>query len=125
MSAPAKSTSVQHTCMINDDHLPVDQQSLKLANRCFAGTGGVSCNNRSAGFVPAYLNTSSGVAVSSCFANGEPAPIHMLEGLPQEWVAERDSQGFALRAIAEVVAGFLRDGRFYSREEAADLLAIT
>lgn len=101
----------------------LDPHRLRAQNQVYAGTGGVSANNRSAGFVPGFLNTRTGVAVVSCFADGQPAPVHVLEGLPAEWIAERDPEGHAIKACKGIVAGFLRLGAFYSREQAAQLMA--
>jgi hypothetical protein len=47
------------------------------------------------------------------------APIHLLCGLPAEWVVSRDAAGGVSAVKPSIVAGFLRDGRFYTREEAA------
>jgi hypothetical protein len=102
---------------------PLDGRGLREQNRVYAGTGGVSANNRAAGFVPGFLNTRTGVAVTSRFANGRPAPVHVLDGLPEEWIAERSPDGMATKACQGVVAGFVRLGRFYSRDEAARALA--
>jgi len=101
----------------------LSQQSLRRQNRAYAGSGGVSCNCRGAGFAPGYLDTLSGLAVLSCFANGRPAPIHLLEGLPDSWVLQRDAQGQVLRVRPGVIAGFIRGDTFYTREEAARLVA--
>jgi hypothetical protein len=97
----------------------LSQQLLQRQNRTFAGSGGVSQNNSAAGFVPGYFNTRSGVAVRSCFSDGAPAPIHLLDGLPDSWILTRGNQGKVLEARPEVIAGFIRDGIFYTREEAA------
>lgn len=95
---------------------------LRVQNIAYAGTGGVSCNNASAGFVPGYLDTESGVAVVSRFADGRPAPIHLLDGLPEGWVRCRSAGGQVSMARAGVIAGFIRGGCFYTREEAARML---
>jgi hypothetical protein len=97
----------------------LSQRLLKAQNTDYAATGGVSRNNRHAGFVPGYLDTESGVAVVSCFADGRPAPVHVLDGLPEGWVRCRDASGKVAMARSGVIAGFIRDGRFYTREEAA------
>lgn len=93
-------------------------QMLKQQNARFVNTMGVSQNNRSGGFVPAYYDMTSGVSVESRFANGHSAPVHVLDGLPKEWVAMRDLSGRVAKTRPGVIAGFLRDGRFYTREEA-------
>ena len=97
----------------------LSQELLQLQNRVYAGSGGVSRNSRSAGFVPGFLDRQSGVAMVSRFANGRAAPIHVLEGLPEQWVLQRDARGRVKQLKPDVVAGFIRSGRFYTREEAA------
>jgi hypothetical protein len=96
---------------------------LQSQNEAYAGTGGVSQNNKAAGFIPAYRNASTGQTVVSRFADGRPAPVHVLDGLPPDWVAARDESGVACKALATVVAGFMRDGIFYTRDDAARLVA--
>jgi hypothetical protein len=94
-------------------------QRIRRENRRYRGTGGLSANNRGAGFAPAFCDKETGRTELSRLAGGMPAPIHLLGGLPEEWVVSRDSAGAVLAIKASVVAGFLREGRFYSREEAA------
>ena len=98
---------------------------MQSQNAVFAGTGGVSHNNRSAGFFPAYQNLLTGEAVISRFADGSPAPVHVLDGLPADWVAARDELGNVCSVLDAVVAGFLREGVFYTRDAAAQLLALS
>jgi hypothetical protein len=94
-------------------------ETLRKQNLAFVGTGGVSEENRSSGFRPAFFDLASGRAALARFADGRPAPMHLLDGLPDEWVVERDAAG-RVRAIKDsVIAGFVRDGRFYTREQAA------
>lgn len=97
----------------------LSQRLLRRQNRVYRGTGGVSQHNRRSGFVPAYYDVRSGRAVVSCFADGKPAPVHVLDGLPAEWVETRDAKGRVTKARTGVVAGFLRDGIFFTREAAA------
>jgi hypothetical protein len=93
--------------------------ALARDNALYAGTGGVSERNRVAGFAPAYRDNESGEVALSRFADGTLAPVHVLEGLPAEWVLARDGDGCVIRVRATVEAGFVRDGRFYTREAAA------
>ena len=81
----------------------------------------MSQENRHLGFAPAYLDTRTGIALPSRYADGVPAPIHVLDGLPPNWVLDRDAMGRVLTARPGVVAGFLRDGCFYTRDEAVAL----
>lgn len=91
-------------------------------NQWLGGSGGVSQGNRRYGFVPAFYDTSSGHAEVSRFRNGTQAPIHILDGLPEEWVVSRNPFGRVTAIKASVIAGFIFQGRFYTREQAAQVL---
>jgi hypothetical protein len=97
----------------------LSRQLLWTENLAYEGGGGVSHRNRSAGFAPGYLDTLTGIVLPSRYADGTPAPLHVLDGLPPYWVAERDALGRVLKARPGIIAGFLRAGRFYTRAEAA------
>jgi hypothetical protein len=94
-------------------------KQLRRENRRFRGTAGVSERNRSRGFVPAFCDMESGRTEQCRFTNGAPAPLHLLQGVPPEWIAKKSPLGTVLAIKATVVAGFLREGRFYTRDEAA------
>lgn len=91
--------------------------SLRDENRLFDHTRGVSSNNGRQGFVPGFRDSVTGDLAVSRFADGSPAPIHLLDGLPEAWIADRDEQGHVTRTQPGLVSGFIRDGRFYTREE--------
>lgn len=92
--------------------------SLRDENVLFANTRGVSRNNRDLGFRPGYLNCNTGEQTLSRYSDGRPAPIHLLDGLPESWVSERDPDGRVAKAVPGVVAGFIRGSVFFTREEA-------
>jgi hypothetical protein len=92
--------------------------ALVAENEQYAGTAGCSAGNQSLGFRPAFLDSATDAVYPSRFADGRPAPIHVLDGLPQHLVAERAPNGRVRAASGSVVAGFIRDWRFYTREEA-------
>jgi hypothetical protein len=92
---------------------------LRLQNEVFRGSGGVSDENREQGFRPAFYDMETGEVHPSCFANGLPAPMHILDGLPPELVLARLDSGRVLAARTGVVAGFMRHGHFYTRAQAA------
>jgi hypothetical protein len=60
------------------------------------------------------------VVYASCFANGQPAPFHLLEGLPDEIVLTRHPTGRVAAVKKSITSGFVCDGRFYTREQAAE-----
>lgn len=94
-------------------------ETLVRENRQYRGTGGVSAVNRSQRFIPAFCDTATGHTYRSRFADGRPATIHLLDGLPEPLVMERTPAGTVTAAKDTVTAGFLRGGRFYTREQAA------
>jgi hypothetical protein len=95
---------------------------LRRENETYQGTGGVSGGNGHRGFRPAFLDRDTGRVFLSRHADGRPAPCHLLDGLPPE-LTERDSQGRVRAAKASLAAGFVLGDRFFSREEAAELVA--
>lgn len=92
---------------------------LQQENRTYRGSGGISQENRPLGFRPAFLDTETDTIYASCFANGCPAPFHLLDGLPQELVLARADSGRVAAVKASIISGFVRLGRFYTRDEAA------
>ena len=97
----------------------MNQLILAQENATYGAGGGVSANNRSFGFQPAFRNAETGCIYPSRFADGRPAPIHMIDGLPDELVVARSTTGRAISVRASVQAGFTLDGTFYDRDEAA------
>ena len=94
-------------------------QQLHIENRHYRGRGGVSEENRSEGFRPAFLDTQTQQVYPSCFIDGRPAPCHLLDGLPDEVVLERNAGGRVVSVKTSIVSGFVRGDRFFNREQAA------
>jgi len=97
----------------------LSQQALARENRDYAATAGVSKSCRNSGFVPAFYDALSDCSVISRYADGSPAPIHLLDGVPVEWVSDYDAEGHVVALRPGVIAGFLRSGCFYTREQVA------
>lgn len=93
--------------------------SLRDENVLFEHSRGISRNNEHQGFVPGFRLSATGETAVSRYADGSAAPIHVLDGLPEDWIAARDSEGRVTSTKPGLVSGFIRDGRFYTREEAA------
>lgn len=98
------------------------RQRIRRENLAFAGTGGVSAENRCRRFEPAFRDEATGRVELSRYANGALAPMHLMDGLPDEWIRERDGAGRVCALKSTIAAGFVRDGRFYTREQAACLV---
>jgi hypothetical protein len=99
------------------------KQVLCLETSNFLGTGGISAGNRGDGFRPAFLDSDTNTVYLSRYFDGQPAPFHLLDGLPDHLVLQRNASGRVEAVSPAVVSGFLRAGRFYSREEAAQAIA--
>jgi hypothetical protein len=96
---------------------------LQHENTQHRGTGGVSGEARGFGFRPAFMDRETRRVYLSRFADGRPAPFHALDGLPDAVVLARRACGRVLAVKASLESGFLRAGRFYSREQAARIAA--
>lgn len=95
---------------------------LVSENVRFAGTGGVSEHNAHHRFVPAFKDCCTGQVEIARYRDGRPAPFHIVDGLPEDWVLNRGADGRALAIKSTIVSGFVRLGRFFTRQEASDYL---
>lgn len=92
---------------------------LRKENLAYGGTGGVSAGNHTSGFIPAFCDTATGRVEPSRLADGSPAPMHLLAGLPEEWIVARGDGDQVVAVKSTVIAGFVRAGVFYTRAQAA------
>jgi len=97
----------------------MSEQLLQRENNAYRETGGISPRSRGYGFRPAFLDTETQVVYPCRFANGQPAPFHSLEGLPDAVVLSRGLWGRVATVKASIVSGFILDDRFYNRDDAA------
>jgi hypothetical protein len=100
----------------------MSQERLEQENAAHAGTGGRSQDNAVCGFRPAFFDTATCTIYASRFADGRPAPFHLIDGLPDAAVAMRTPCGRVIAARASVISGFERNGYFYTRSAAARAL---
>ena len=96
----------------------MDRQELQEQNLRFADTSGVSANNQDKGFIPAFQDPAAGRVELARTEDGSVATMHLIAGLPREWAAELDSAGAVSRLKDGIVAGFCRNGQFYTRDQA-------
>lgn len=95
--------------------------ALTMENKQYAGSGGISENNHQYGFIPAFRNEENLEVRLSYKANGKISPVHVLEGLPPHWFID---SGQTLELKVSIVSGFVRQGCFYTRSEAAGAVKI-
>ena len=98
-------------------------KALQHQNIAFANTNGISQENRHFGFRPGFFDRATGTVYISCHPDGRPAPVHILDGLPDDLVIERTSSGQVTSIKGTVIAGFVLEGQFYTRDQAAHMLA--
>jgi hypothetical protein len=97
---------------------PMNETNASRESGAHAGTDSASiCGNR-LGFRPAFLDFATLAIYPSRFADGRPAPFHLLDGLPDEVVKLRMG-GRVVSAKPTIIAGFERGGFFYTRTAAA------
>lgn len=101
---------------------PLSPSTLYHETQIYRGTGGISQENRTQAFLPAFLDTQTGEVCLSCWLDGTPAPMHLLDGLPPRWITARTEMGRVSAVRSSVIAGFMHQGRFYTRQEAAALV---
>ena len=92
---------------------------LALENILHAGSGGRSQENGGLGFNAAFLDYDTMTIYPSRFRGGRHAPMHLLDGLPDEVVVDRAASGRVVTAKASLISGFERNGFFYTRSAAA------
>lgn len=98
---------------------------LAQETAAFQGSGGTSAESSGSGFRPAFRDERTGVVYASCFRDGRPASFHLLDGLPDELVISRNEAGAVVAVQGCVTSGFVKEGRFYTREEAAEAVSET
>ena len=123
MSPVTNGVSPTETCCCPRTPLEVQRPwgdaDLCAQSDSYRGTGGCSEGNGDLGFRPAFRDAETGIVYCSCFLDGNPAPLHLLDGLPDDVVLGRSGSGQVTAVKASLVSGFVRAGKFYTREEAA------
>ena len=74
---------------------------------------------RVSGFLPAFYDKATMSAEVSRFTSGAPAPIHLLDSVPDAWVARRCANGKIVALKETVIAGYMYNGFFFTPEEVA------
>jgi hypothetical protein len=71
------------------------------------------------GFLPAFRDLHTQEVHLSVNGSGKPASVHLLDHLPDHWVIERDERGRITALKDGIIAGFMRQHRFFTRAELA------
>jgi hypothetical protein len=96
--------------------IAMDEHTLCQENLEYRGTRGISQNNKTTGFSPAFREEKTGRIEIARLSNGHPAPAHIISWLPVDWALTRDEHGAIMELIPDIVSGFVRQGLFYTRK---------
>ena len=88
----------------------------------FSQLGGAVFRDASFGFMPAFKDSHTNETHLSVYRTGELAVIHILDGLPNYWVAEWGEDGRPTSLKAGIIAGFVRYGEFFTLSEISNEL---
>lgn len=92
------------------------QQAVQQQGTYYRFNGAVF-SDVSFGFMPAFKNIKNQEVHLSTDVDGELSVMHILDGLPESWIEEKDEQGKALTLKSEIIAGFMRNADFYTLNE--------
>ncbi len=70
-----------------------------------------TCEKQRLIFQPAFYDMQTGKIHICRFANGQQAPLHILDGIPENVTA---------RSEVNLISGFIYNGVFMTRQQAAD-----
>jgi hypothetical protein len=96
--------------VLNEENEPYDES-------------GIFGTHRDPGFRPAFFDCATCTTYLSRYRDGRAAPLHLLDGLPDEVVLLRAEDGRVVMTKPTLFAGFERNGFFYTRASTARALA--
>lgn len=97
----------------------MNRVSVDRLDICAKAGGLRSQSNPRRDLRPAFLDIRTGRIELARFANGAPAPCHLTDGLPEEWLNGGRRAGGPAAVEPFVIPGFVHEGRFLTRREAA------
>ena len=98
---------------------PNDQLAVKAASQPYLGTCGESIEATRCQFLPAFIDREDGRVELARMVDGRLAPMHLICHLPVEWALQCDAQGHVIELKETIEAGFVREGRYFTRAQAA------
>jgi len=92
------------------------QQAVEQQGAYYKFNGAVF-SDVSFGLMPAFKNIKTEQIHLSTDMHGQLSVMHILDGLPDYWVKEKDEKGRAITLKSEIIAGFMRNADFYTLSE--------
>lgn len=106
--------------MVDAEKTPMTVGKLNKEVTKYRGKGGISTEVRKNKFFPGFRDSETGEIYPSLNTDGSPAGIHLLDGLPESVITERNKYGDVTAAKSSLESGFIRDGKFYTRSQAIE-----
>lgn len=100
----------------------LDAKTIEQESKRFLGRMGTSSEVNGSGFCPAFKDSNTGDVHPSRFADGTLATLHVLDGLPNHLVLERNNNGHVTKTVDWLITGFIKDNQFYTRMEVSNMI---
>ena len=91
--------------------------ALEKQQKTYQKISGMNISDLCVGFIPAFRDLSTDETHLSITSEGKISPIHLIDGLPLDWVTEWDLQGYPKLLKPSVIAGFFRGENFFTLEQ--------
>ena len=95
----------------------ISSTALEKQESTYRKISGMNMSDLCVGFIPAFRDMDTHETHLSVTQEGNISPIHLIEGLPLEWVTEWDIAGHAKTLKRSVIAGFFRGDQFFTLEQ--------
>lgn len=95
----------------------ISSVALEKQQATYQKLSGMNISDLCVGLIPAFRDLSTDETHLSLSSDGQVSPIHLVEGLPLEWVREWDMKGYPKSLKPGIVAGFFRGEKFYTLEQ--------
>lgn len=92
----------------------ISSVALEKQETTYQKISGFNLSSLCVGLVPAFRDLSTNETHLSMNADGIISPIHLVEGLPIDWVTEWDTSGFPVSLRPGIIAGFFRGEKFFT-----------
>lgn len=91
--------------------------ALEKQQKTYQKISGTNISDLCVGFIPAFRDLSTNETHLSITPEGRVSPIHLIDGLPLDWVTEWDLEGYPKSLKSGIIAGFFRGENFFTLEE--------
>ena len=102
---------------VRSRYMLLSQAQVKRQYKNYKQLGSAVFSDAAFGFMPAFQDVLTEETHLATYEDGTPAVLHVLDGLPEGWIAEWGEDGRADSVRTGVIAGFMRGGCFFTIDE--------